>query len=152
MPIKFRDDLAFDECIVAELEIERKKIFFNVLYRNPKHTVGSIEFTNFMTNLSDLYSQILLENPYLTIFTGDFNAQSDQWWFDGGSNNQGTQLNVLFSEFGLSQLISEPTYFRENCNLTCIDLMICDQPNLGVDSGVRSSLDENCKHQLTYCK
>ena len=105
-----------------------------------------------MTNLSDLYSKILLENPYLTIFTGDFNAQSDQWWFDGGSNNQGTQLNILFSELGLSQLISEPTHFRENCNPTYIDLIICDQPNLVVESGVGSSLDENCKHQLTYCK
>ena len=72
--------------------------------------------------------------------------------FDGGSNNRGTQLNILFSELGLSQLISEPTHFRDHCNPTCIDLIICDQPNLVVDSGVRSSLDESCKHQLTFCK
>ena len=122
------------------------------MYRNPKHTADSTEFANFITNLSDLYSKILLENPYMTIFTGDFNAQSDQWWFDGGSNNQGTQLNILFSELGLSQLISEPTHFRDHCNPTCIDLIICDQPNLVFDSGVRSSLDESCKHQLTFCK
>ena len=152
LPIKFRDDLSFEECIVAELVVERKKNFFTVLYRNPKHSADSTEFANFITNLSDLYSRILLENPYMTIFTGDFNAQSDQWWFDGGSNNQGTQLNILFSELGLSQLISEPTHFRDYCNPTCIDLIICDQPNLVVDSGVRSSLDESCKHQLTFCK
>ena len=144
LPIKFRDDLAFDECIVAELVVERKKFFFSVMYRNPKHAADSVEFTNFLSNLSDLYTKILLENPYLTVFTGDFNAQSDQWWFDGGSNNQGTQLNILLSELGLTQLISEPTHFHNHCNQTCNDLIICDQPNLVVNSGVRSSLDESC--------
>ena len=63
-----------------------------------------------------------------------------------------TQLNILFSELGLSQLISEPTHFRDHCNPICIDLVICDQPNIVVDSGIRSSLDESCKHQLTFCK
>ena len=151
LPIKFREDLSFDECIVAELRIDHKKIFFTVLYRNPKYTADSLEFSDFLSNFSDLYSKILVENPYLTVFTGDFNAQSDQWWVEGGSNNQGSKLNILFSELGLSQLISEPTHFRENCNPTCIDLIVCDQPNLVVDCGVRPSLDETCKHQITYC-
>ena len=61
-------------------------------------------------------------------------------------------INLLFSELGLTQLISEPTHLRENCQPLCIDLIICDQPNLVSDSGVRSSLDQTCKHQITYCK
>ena len=36
--------------------------------------------------------------------------------------------------------------------MSCIDLIICDQPNLVIDSGVRSSLDNTCKHQITFCK
>ena len=92
------------------------------------------------------------EKPYFLIFTGDFNAHSLQWWPDGDSNNEGTQLNILLSELGLTQLISEPTHFRERCQPSCIDLMICVQPNLVIDSGVRSSLDQSCKHQITYCK
>ena len=71
---------------------------------------------------------------------------------NGDSNNEGTQLNILFSEFGLTQLISELTHFRENCQPSCIDLIIFDQPNLVSDSGVKSSLDQTCKHQITYCK
>ena len=71
---------------------------------------------------------------------------------NGDSNNEGTQLNILLSELGLTQLISEPTHFRENCQPSCIDLIIRDQPNLVSDSGVRSSLDQTCKHQITYCK
>ena len=75
-----------------------------------------------------------------------------QWWPNGDSNTEGTQLKILFSKFGLTQLISEPTHFRENCQPSCIDLIICDQPNLVSDSGVRASLDQTCKHQITYRK
>ena len=46
-----------------------------------------------------------------------------QWWPNGDSNNEGTQLNLLFSELGLTQLISEPTHFRENCQPSPVDLI-----------------------------
>ena len=116
------------------------------------HKADSPEFFNFIDNLRNLHSKISSEKPYFLIFTGDFNAHSVQWWPNGDSNNEGTQLNILFSELGLTQLISEPTHFRRNCQPSCIDLIICDQPNLVSDNGVRSSLDQTCKHQITYCK
>ena len=83
---------------------------------------------------------------------GNFNAHSAQWWPDGDSNNEGTQLDILFSELGLTQMISEPTHFREHCHPSCIDLIICDQPNLVIASGARPSLDNTCKQQITFCK
>ena len=52
----------------------------------------------------------------------------------------------------LTQLISEPTHFREHCQPSYTDLIICDQPNLVINSGVLSSLDQICKHQIIYCK
>ena len=75
------------------------------------HKADSPEFLNFIDNFRNLHSKISSEKPYLLIFTGDFNAHSVQWWPNGGSNNEGTQLNILFSELGLTQLISEPTPF-----------------------------------------
>ena len=66
--------------------------------------------------------------------------------------NGGPTVIAIMKELGLTKLISEPTHFRENCQPSCIDLIICDQPNLVSDSGVRSSLDQTCKHQITYCK
>ena len=128
------------------IEIWTKKIFFTVLHRNPMHKA------DFIDNFRNLHSKISSEKPHFLIFTGDFNAHSVQWWPNGDSNNEGTQLNILFSELGLTQLITEPTHFRKNCQPSCIDLIICDQPNLVSDSGVRSSLDQTCKHQITYCK
>ena len=90
--------------------------------------------------------------PYCTVFTGDFNAHSINWWCDREGSNEGTQLDMLFSELGLSQMIIEPTHFREHCKPSCIDLIICDQPNLVIESGVRPSLDPACKHQITFCR
>ena len=35
---------------------------------------------------------------------------------------------------------------------TCIDLIFTSQPNLAMESGVHSSLHQNCHHQLIYAK
>ena len=83
------------------------------------HKADSPDFLNFNDNFRNLHSKISSEKPYFLIFTGDFNAQ---WWSNGDSNNEGTQLNILFTEVGLTQLISEPTHFRENRQPSCIDI------------------------------
>ena len=97
------------------------------------HNAASPEVLNFLRNFKVLHSKILSKKPYFLIFTGDFNAHSVQWLPNGDNNNEGTQLNILFSELGLTQLISEPIHFREHCCPSCIDLIICDQPNLVID-------------------
>ena len=72
--------------------------------------------------------------------------------YNGGLMGIAIMKEILFSELGLTQIISEPTHFREHCHPSCIDLIICDQPNLVIDSVARSSLDNTCKHQITFCK
>ena len=99
-----------------------------------------------------MLSQISNENPYSMFFTGDFNAHSSNWWTEGDSTPEGIYLENVFSNLNLTQIIKEPTHFREHCNPSCIDLVITDQPNLVLGSGVRPSLDPTCKHQITFCK
>ena len=152
LPLRIRSDLSFEECIVTELNFGRKKIFFTVLYRNPINRVGFPEFENFVHNFETLYQNILIEKPYTMLFTGDFNAHSLNWWSQGDNTPEGIQLDDVFSNLHLTQLICEPTHFREHCIPSCIDLIISDQPNLVLNSGVRPSLDPNCKHQITFCK
>ena len=153
LPLKIRHDLSFDECLVSEIRFGRKKIFFSVIYRNPIHKATSQEFENFILNFRNLASNISNENPYSMFFTGDFNAHCKSWYPEGDSNAEGFQLDNLFSSLNLSQLISEPThFFRNDCTPSCIDLIITDQPNLVLDSGVRPSLDPLVKHQITFCK
>ena len=51
------------------------------------------------------------------------------------------EIENLFTSLGLSQIISEPTNFERNKKLSCIDLIITDQPNLILDCGTLASLD-----------
>ena len=151
LSIKIRSDLAFDETIVVELMIGRKKIFFTVLYRSPSKYSGSPEFKNFLSNFENLYANIKKENPYATFFTGDFNGHSEFWWKDGDTNAEGKEIEELTSLLGLKQFINEPTNFEPNKNSTCIDLVFTDQPNIVMDSGIRPSLDNFCHHQIIFC-
>ena len=36
--------------------------------------------------------------------------------------------------------------------ISCVDLIITDQPNLFIDYGIHSSLDNCCHHQIIHCK
>ena len=129
-----------------------KKYFFTVLYRNPIYKSDSPEFANFVHNFEQLYVNILNEKPYTMLFVGDFNAHSINWFPEGDNTSEGIQLDNVFSDLNLTQLISEPTHFREHCNPSCIDLILSNQPNIVLESGVRPSLDPTCKHQITFCK
>ena len=130
-----------------------KHIFFTVLYRNPQNKANSDEFNYFLENFQNLHEQIKNLKPYAMFFTGDFNAHSQTWYPEGDTNLEGVELVNLFSDLSLTQIISEPTHFmRETCKPTCIDLVVTDQPNLVLDSGVRDSLDKAVKHKIIFCK
>ena len=59
----------------------------------------------------------------------------------------------MFSGINLAQIISEPTHImRDSCKPSCIDLILTDQPNIVLDSGVRDSLDSTVKHKIIFTK
>ena len=147
---KRRSDLVtLPECIVYEIQLNRKKYFFTVIYRSPSQDQS--EFDNFTINFELMLSKMHAENPFSVIITGDFNCRSAQWWKDDIENNEGKHFESLTSDLGLHQLISEPTHFMGDSR-SCIDLIFTDQPNLVVESGVHPSLHEQCHHQLVYGK
>ena len=75
-------------------------------------------------NFKNLYSNIKYENPFATLFTGDFNGHSQLWWPDCETTPEGTEIENLLTSTGLSQLISEPTNFEPPKNPSCIDLIV----------------------------
>ena len=153
LPLKIRDDLSFDECLVTELKFGHKNISFTVFYRNPKNVASSPEFENFLSDFENLHKTIKRENPYAAFFTGDINGHTQAWYPEGDTTAEGAKVDELFSDLNLHQLISEPThFFRDDCDPSCIDIILTDQPNLILDSGVRPSLDPTVKHQITFCK
>ena len=111
LPVIIRNDLSFNESIVVELKFGRKKIFFTVLYRSPACDHTSLEFQAFLSSFENLYLNIKAENPFVTFFTGDFNAHSQFWWPNGDTIPEGVIIDELFTTLALSQVISEPDKF-----------------------------------------
>ena len=113
LPIKSRTDLAtLPETIVAEIKLNRKKIFFVLSYRHPNIPIA--EFKNYVSSLEDILEKINKENPSAIILSGDFNARSPLFW-EGDSE---TKEGQLFSEFLIShhmdELINEPNHIRDD--------------------------------------
>ena len=150
LPSKNRSDLVtLPECVVCEIQLNRKKYFFVVVYRSPSQDQS--EFDNFTVNFELLLSKLHAENPFSVIVTGDFNCRSSQWWENDIENNEGKLFEQTTSDLGLHQLISEPTHLMGDSK-SCIDLIFSDQPNLVIESGVHQSLHEQCHHQIVFGK
>ena len=112
LPVKVRNDLAFDESIVIELLFGRKNIFFTVLYRSINCCCNPSLPTFFILNFENLFANIRKENPYAIFFTGDFNCHSQNWWPGSNTNAEGKEIEQLTLSLGLTQVISEPTNFE----------------------------------------
>ena len=150
VPIKRRKDLEIlQESVVTEITFGRKKVFFIVLYRHPHQT--SDEFDLFLDRLQLTVDHIKSLKPHCIVITSDFNCRTKQWWPGDIELPEGSALDELIESNNLSQLIDEPTNVRTT-GMSCIDLIITDQPNLFVDFGVHSSLDDHCQHQIIHGK
>ena len=148
LAIKQRKDLqTLDECIISELTIGRKKVFFVVVCRSPSQ--NSESFYSFLENLELIIQNLKNKRPHCIILTGDFNCRSDSWWVEDEVTTEGTKLSELCDSYCLNQLVEEPIHILGN-SLSCIDLIITDQPNLFVDSGVHSSLYAKSHHQIVF--
>ena len=69
LPSKNRSDLVtLPECVVCEIQLNRKKYFFVVIYRSPSQDQN--EFDNFTINFELLLSKMHSENPFCVVITG----------------------------------------------------------------------------------
>ena len=124
-------------------------MFVSVIYRSPSQ--NNNEFEVFLYNMEKLLSDINKCKPSLSVITGDFNARSSYWWCKDINTTEGSKLFSLTSSNGFSQLINEPTHIQANSS-SCIDLILTDQPNLSMNSGVHSSLHPNCHHHIVHSR
>ena len=98
-------------------------------------------------NLDDSFNS----NPFLTTVIGDFSAKSNKWSEGDRSTIEGSKIDFLTSQFGLSQIIKEPTHIVENSS-SYTDLTFTTQPNMVLESGVHHSLHQNCQHQIIFAR
>ena len=135
LPLQVLDIQYLLECINFELKIGDKLCKFVALYRSPSQTQGKLE--KFSDNLQ------------LNLSTLSHNAKSKRWYINDSTTSQGNVLENITSQFGLQQIIKEPTHILDNSS-SCIDLIFTSLPNLIIELGVYPSLHPNCHHQLVY--
>ena len=104
-----------------------------------------------MENFDLMLSRLSAEEPYAIIIIGDFNCRSPQWWKGDNENDEGKQFEPPTSDLGLHQLMSAPTHMIGE-STSCIDLILTDQPNLFIDTGIHPSLHEQCHQQIIHSK
>ena len=87
----------------------------------------------------------------MIVILGDFKAQTQGWYLRDKTTYEGTRIDDIMSRFGPEQLIHESTHINEARSF-CIDLSFGSQPNLVVESGVQSSLHQNCHYQIVFAR
>ena len=83
------------------------------------------------------------KNPFSIVVLGDFSAELSQWYDKDSSTSEGISAESVTSQFGVHQIINEPSHILEN-SCSCMDLVFTLQPDLLVESGVQPSLNRNC--------
>ena len=131
------------------MKIGGKLCDFIVLYRSPSQSQD--DFETFLKIFEINLDTILASNTFLIVFLGEFNVKSNLWCKSGKTSYEGSKIDSITSQFGLEQLISEPTHHTRNLS-SYIDLIFASKANLVMESGVDFSLHENCHHQIIKCK
>ena len=135
------------ECVTFELSIKNKFCIIAALYRSPSQSHS--EFTNFTTSLELTLQAIVSKNPFLSLVLDDFNAKNKVWFDQDNTTTEGTIINDLMTQYGLTQIIHESTHLLDGSS-SIIDLIFTSQNNLATNSRVRSSLHSNCHHQISF--
>ena len=107
LPLKVIDVSYLQECINFQVKIGDKTRNFVSLYRSPSQTKD--EFENFIKNLEINLEHIANKSPFLL---GDFNARMQGRYQNDITTFEGCRIGIATSQFGLSQIIKQPTYFE----------------------------------------
>ena len=137
LAFKLLDICYLEECINFEISFGGKLCNFISLYRSPSQSLDVFE--KFADNFELNLDKVTNKNPYLIVILGDFNAKSSNWYKHDTTTYEGSKIDAITSQFGLKQLIQEPTHVLTD-SLSCIDLIFTSQPNLIMESGVHSPL------------
>ena len=101
-----------EECIIFDLIISNKLCSFVALYRSPSQSQD--DFATFSDNFEMTLDLVSKKNPFLIVVLGDFNAKLSQWHDKDSSTSEGISIENITSQFGLHQIINEPTHILEN--------------------------------------
>ena len=106
LPLKLTGGRLLDECVAFDLIISNKLCSFVALYGSPSQSQD--DFATFSDNFEMNLDLVSKKNPFLLV--GDFNAKLSQWHDKDSSTSEGISVENVTSQFGLHQIINEPTH------------------------------------------
>ena len=118
-------------------------------YRSPNQCQDDFEL--FINNLELNLDSVIVNNLFLTVVLGDYNAKSSLNNNNNITTYEGTKVYGVTSQFGLQHTFKEPTHIT-GVSSSSIDLIFTIKPNLVIESGVHSSLHTNCHRLITFVK
>ena len=89
------------------------------LYRSP--TQSHNKFSSFIIKLESTLQAITLRKPFLTMVLRDFNVKKKLWFDQENTSSEGSILNDLMAQYGLTQILHEEIHILES-SVFCIDL------------------------------
>ena len=108
LPVIRRDDLcAVAECIVVEVNLGTKSLFFTCNYRSVSQTID--EFESYCQSLHSTLTNIDDTSPFSSVLIGDFNARCTNWWAADIDSKAGKKLDTLTLMAGYTRLINQRT-------------------------------------------
>ena len=116
--LKIIDIQYLQECINFHLIIDDKLCHFITLYRSPNQCHD--EFNSFVKNLKLNLGKATTFNSFLVVVLSDFNTKPSNWCINDKTNFQGAKIDTLTSQYGLHQIIKEPTHILST-SFSCID-------------------------------
>ena len=147
LPVKIINLNILDKCLVCELSFGSHRVCLVSIYQTPSQS--SNEYDTFLFNFEQLLTYLNSIKPRVLLVTDDFNVRSSSLWYYDFDTVEGTRIESITSYYGLHQIINEPTHILPS-STSCIDLIFTNQPSLVINSGVHSSLHQNCHHQIKF--
>ena len=130
LPLRVLNISYLKECLNFELKIGDKSCTFITLYRSPSQSQD--DFETFSDNFEMTLETLTQKGSFLTTIIGDFNAKSCNWYSHDKTSFEGSTIESITSQFGLHQLINEPTHLLQSSS-SCIDLIFTSQSNIVVN-------------------
>ena len=149
LPVIRRTDLSdLQECIVAEITVDKEKCFLTCLYRSPSQNDDKLE--TFCSDLTFLLNNINKFQPSCSVFLRDFNAKHSKWCFADKNNKAGIVLENITSTAGYNQVINKATHFT-NLSSSYIDLIFASNTSY-LTTGIEQSIYDKCHNNIIYGK
>ena len=118
------------ECINFEIKIKDKLCNFITLYRSPNQSQD--DFESFINNFELNLDPVMVNNPFLTVVLGHFIAKSSLWYNSDITTHEGSKIDGVTSQFGLEQIIKEPTHIIGDSSSCIPDLYNSAKSSYGI--------------------